>query len=205
MICPNCGNTRDITTERRPDGDSECGKCGHKGKTSTFQKREQSNPMSEWKKVFLDTIQEWKYFWMNQKQNSEQDFQNYQRRAMAVDANMQDHLASCLEKVVAPLEAKLAEAQRIKVEYDRWLSNGVYYTYEEYERDIRPLLNQQAQLSEAQAEIERLRGALEKVFHTASPSASRNEWVCFKAADEALAKYAEGKDDGGRDGRKSCL
>lgn len=54
-----------------------------------------------------------------------------------------------------------------------------------------------AKLTEAQAEIERLRGALEKVFYAASPGASRNEWVCFKAADEALAKYAEGKDDGG--------
>lgn len=38
MICPNCGNTQEIKTERRPDGDSECGFCGHKGKTSAFQR-----------------------------------------------------------------------------------------------------------------------------------------------------------------------
>lgn len=39
MICPNCGSTQEIKTERRPNGDSECGFCGHKGKTSAFQNR----------------------------------------------------------------------------------------------------------------------------------------------------------------------
>lgn len=35
-----------------------------------------------------------------------------------------------------------------------------------------------------------LRDALLTVFNTANIGASKNEWLCFKAADEALAKYA---------------
>lgn len=74
---------------------------------------------------------------------------------------------------IKELEKKLAEAQRIKVEYDRWLSNGVYYTYEEYERDIRPLLNQQAQLTEAQRVIKDFREELEVIARDC-PSGSPN-------------------------------
>ena len=36
MKCPKCGETERIATERRPDGDSFCGVCGLKAKTSFF-------------------------------------------------------------------------------------------------------------------------------------------------------------------------
>ena len=87
------------------------------------------------------------------------------------------------EERIKELEAKLVGA-----EYEREAMASLWYEGKKSMQD---------KLTEAQAEIERLRGALEKVFYAASPGASRNEWVCFKAADEALAKYAEGKDDGG--------
>lgn len=45
------------------------------------------------KELFLEVIQEWRYFWMNQKQNSQADFENYFRRALGVDANMQHDLS----------------------------------------------------------------------------------------------------------------
>lgn len=49
---------------------------------------------------FLNVVDEWKMFWMNQKQNSEDDYQNYFRRALGVDANMMHHLASEMRKFV---------------------------------------------------------------------------------------------------------
>lgn len=49
---------------------------------------------------FLKVILEWKYGWANQTQNNEQDFQNYFRRAMGVDANMIHSLALKLVKAV---------------------------------------------------------------------------------------------------------
>lgn len=45
---------------------------------------------------FLDIIDEWKCFWMNQRQNSKDDYDNYFGRAMGVDANMKYHLAKML-------------------------------------------------------------------------------------------------------------
>lgn len=48
------------------------------------------------KDFFLEVIREWKEFWMNQTQNSKQDYDNYFRRAIAVDANMSHHLATLL-------------------------------------------------------------------------------------------------------------
>lgn len=46
---------------------------------------------------FLNLIEDWLGYWMNQKQNSEEDFKNYFRRAFGVDANMRHHLAKMLE------------------------------------------------------------------------------------------------------------
>lgn len=41
-------------------------------------------------------VMEWKHFWMNQRQNSEEDYQNYFRRAFGVDANMAHHLSTLI-------------------------------------------------------------------------------------------------------------
>lgn len=50
------------------------------------------------KEFFLNVIDEWTSFWMNQKQNCQQDYENYFRRALGVDANMRHHLADLLSK-----------------------------------------------------------------------------------------------------------
>lgn len=44
----------------------------------------------------LTVIHEWKHYWMNQKQNSKEDYENYYRRALGVDANMAHHLADLI-------------------------------------------------------------------------------------------------------------
>lgn len=49
----------------------------------------------------------------------------------------------------------------------------------------------QETLDEALKREAALREALLKVFNIASPSASKNEWLCFKAAKEALAQEKE--------------
>lgn len=50
------------------------------------------------KENLKDGIDQWVMFWMNQKQNNEQDYQNYLRRAIGVDANMRHHLAKKLHE-----------------------------------------------------------------------------------------------------------
>lgn len=62
------------------------------------------------KEKFLKIIDEWKCFWMNQRQNNEADFQNYFRRAMGVDANMEHSLARMLAKHALDERASQAAA-----------------------------------------------------------------------------------------------
>ena len=48
----------------------------------------------------LEIIREWKWFWMNQTQNSEDDRLNYYRRSHHIDANMQHDLAGRIIKAL---------------------------------------------------------------------------------------------------------
>lgn len=48
------------------------------------------------KEIYLKEILDWKHAWMNQRQNSEADYQNYFHRAFGIDANMQHSLATRL-------------------------------------------------------------------------------------------------------------
>ena len=48
-------------------------------------------------KSTLEIIEEWKHFGMNQRHNSEDDFQNYFQRAVGVDANMMHHLGDLID------------------------------------------------------------------------------------------------------------
>lgn len=60
---------------------------------------------------FIKIIDDWKAFWMNQTQNSEDDFQNYFNRAIGIDANMKYSLARRLEKAVNDKVDELLEAK----------------------------------------------------------------------------------------------
>ncbi len=64
------------------------------------------------KQFFLEVILKWQHFWMNQTQNSEEDFDNYFGRALGVDANMRHHLARMLAEAVEKIEG--AEAVEVK-------------------------------------------------------------------------------------------
>jgi hypothetical protein len=48
----------------------------------------------------LEAIRKWKYFWMNQTQNSEADRANYFHRAFGVDSNMAHDLAHRIHKLL---------------------------------------------------------------------------------------------------------
>ena len=50
------------------------------------------------KDYFLELVERWQSIWMNQKQNSKEDYENYWRRAIGVDANMRHHLADMIAK-----------------------------------------------------------------------------------------------------------
>lgn len=59
------------------------------------------------KEHFKCVIDKWLAYWMNQTQNSKEDYDNYFRRAAGVDANMRYHLADLLMKEQASLTAAL--------------------------------------------------------------------------------------------------
>jgi hypothetical protein len=62
------------------------------------------------REFFLNIIDEWKTLWMNQKQNSEEDYKNYFRRAFGVDANMSYSLARmCSEKALEAVSAESSD------------------------------------------------------------------------------------------------
>jgi hypothetical protein len=73
------------------------------------------------KKPYLDLIEVWLSYWMNQTQNSEADRANYFRRAFGVDANMRHHLAKLLaEKTrTADVDAAVIECVKALDEYAR--------------------------------------------------------------------------------------
>ena len=60
--------------------------------------------------IAVEIARDWKLFWMNQKQNSKQDYDNYFRRALGVDANMRVHLETLI-------------AAAIKARDDEWEKN----------------------------------------------------------------------------------
>jgi hypothetical protein len=59
----------------------------------------------ELEQAFVHVIEEWKGFWMNQRQNDEADYQNYLHRALGVDANMKYHLAKKLRELMISRQA----------------------------------------------------------------------------------------------------
>ncbi len=58
------------------------------------------------KEFFLKVVEEWQFYWMNQKQNSKEDYENYFSRAFGVDANMRHSLADRAAKAVAAMETE---------------------------------------------------------------------------------------------------
>ena len=69
---------------------------------------------SEADKIAQKIANDWKLFWMSQTQNSKQDYDNYFRRSLAVDANMRVHLESLIS--AALLEASNATKESQSVE-----------------------------------------------------------------------------------------
>jgi hypothetical protein len=65
-------------------------------KQSFTEEGEALSSREVFRQSFVEVIEKWKGFWMNQKQNDEADYQNYLHRALGVDANMKYHLAGLL-------------------------------------------------------------------------------------------------------------
>lgn len=75
-----------------------CARCGVKTK-------DPQPTQAERREFFLKIIREWKHFWMNQTQNSKEDFENYFGRAFGIDSNMTHHLSSKLSEAgLIPME-----------------------------------------------------------------------------------------------------
>lgn len=50
----------------------------------------------------LEVVEKWQAFWMDQRQNSKEDYENYWRRAFGVDANMRHNMARMLSEDLQP-------------------------------------------------------------------------------------------------------
>lgn len=81
-------------------------------------------------KIAQKIANDWKLFWMSQTQNSKQDYDNYFRRALAVDANMRAHLESLIS-------AALVDASKVTEcgEFDEYMKKR-FSTYS----DMHPLM-----------------------------------------------------------------
>lgn len=73
--------------------------------------------MSEVKELneqnILEAIEEWQFFWMDQTQNSQDDYLNYRSRAFGIDANMRHSLMRNILKTFKTgkgTEKKVAES-----------------------------------------------------------------------------------------------
>ena len=73
---------------------------------------------------FLKVIRSWKTIWMNQKQNSEADYQNYLQRAFGVDANMSHSLAKMLAEDAEAREVQLVGLVRELLETITEMATG---------------------------------------------------------------------------------
>lgn len=90
-------------------------------------------------KIAQKIANDWKLFWMSQTQNSKQDYDNYFRRALAVDANMRAHLESLISaalvdasKVTEVIDQKVDDINQSVVltecaEFEEWISKNVSF------------------------------------------------------------------------------
>lgn len=79
------------------------------------------------KEFFLKLIREWKFSWMNQTQNSQEDYQNYFERAFRIDSNMIHSLANRLEDAVEKQVKSMDENLTVE-ELLKKLDDAKYHT-----------------------------------------------------------------------------
>jgi hypothetical protein len=63
---------------------------------------------------FLKIVRDWKHSWMDQRQNSEADFQNYYNRAFKIDSNMVHSLAKRLDDAINKAKGEDPRAAGVK-------------------------------------------------------------------------------------------
>lgn len=106
---------------------------------------------------YLEIIESWLSYWMNQTQNSESDRANYFRRAFGVDANMRHHLAGKLaESLQARETALLKEIEELKADLVT-LEAQFQLVDEAHERCVIARDEYKAKLAASEAEVERRR------------------------------------------------
>lgn len=74
-------------------------------------------------KIAQKIANDWKLFWMSQTQNSKQDYDNYFRRALAVDANMRAHL----ESLISAALVDASKHDNACAEFEEWISKNVSF------------------------------------------------------------------------------
>lgn len=94
-----------------------------------WKARASKPPKERDEEAIMKVIREWKHYWMNQRQNSEEDYQNYLNRASGIDSNMIHHLAKLIvrnsgqtEQVAEPKGSQAARQWSTAVSVD-WIND----------------------------------------------------------------------------------
>lgn len=95
----------------------------------------------------IELVEEWQQYWMNQTQNSKEDFDNYYRRAFGVDANMRHSLAK-------RIDAKLADIPRLVKALEACMEQRRRMTYNELTEDERKMFFANKVLDSMDQELE---------------------------------------------------
>lgn len=87
--CPKCKEEKNLSIERRPNGEINCLRCKYKGPFIKFMDREHQ---------LEELILTWQRKWMNVQGTTEQDRKNYFERSAGIDANMRFSLARMIDE-----------------------------------------------------------------------------------------------------------
>jgi len=143
-----------------------------------------TKPVEKRESKGLEIAREWKEFWMNQHQNSVEDFNNYYRRSFLIDANMLHNLGDRIDNWHEQEMARLKAAYEDQYSYSTKLLNDPPM------KMVRELTDQittlQKQLSRAVEALEQAEKDLFK-FNCEAPLSLTDEWMPYIDAREALA------------------
>lgn len=110
MICPNCGAIcpdGGFTTERRPNGDTTCNGCNHKGSTTTFYPADKHDPYKDEIAVFgLDWIEPYK-------DNQEYRIPDYKMTRFEIDAKAYKFEIKRLREALMMIKTTPVAAQNV--------------------------------------------------------------------------------------------
>ncbi len=164
--------------------DDKCPTCNGKDPDCPWEEEPKPEAARD-KEFFLEIIESWTRYWMNQTQNSESDRANYFRRAFGVDANMRHHLAMKMHVAF----------EQMRKERDAWKTMNDFRDKQERCNDWQSAYHEAVKERGAlKAQVERLEKDAEFRYEQKQVFAEKNERLHqeinkLRAALEEIKKY----------------